>query len=114
MTARLWMIVAFFLCPLLAIAAEPAPPPAPSAPPQPPEINATAYVLMDFDTGDILAEKDIDEKGPPASLTKIMTSYIAAREIESGRIHLTDDVPISINAWKHAAPERETIGDVHS
>ena len=44
---------------------------------------------------------------PPASLTKIMTSYIAAREIESGRIHLVDDVPISVNAWKHAAPEEK-------
>ncbi|HEY6598447.1 MAG TPA: D-alanyl-D-alanine carboxypeptidase family protein [Pseudomonadales bacterium] len=109
MTPRPWMLVPLLLCPLLAIAAEPAPPPpaAPprSAPPPPPEINATAYVLMDFDTGDILAEKNIDEKRPPASLTKIMTSYIAAREIDSGRIHLTDDVPISVNAWKHAAPE---------
>ncbi len=110
MTARPWMTVAsllwLLLCPLLAIAAEPAPP---SGPPQPPEINATAYILMDFDTGDILTEKNVDEKRPPASLTKIMTSYIAAREIESGRIHLTDDVPISVNAWKHAAPsERQS------
>ena len=67
----------------------------------------SAYILVDFDTGDVLAEKNIDQRVPPASLTKIMTSYIAAREIESGRIHLTDDVPVSVNAWNHAAPEEQ-------
>jgi serine-type D-Ala-D-Ala carboxypeptidase (penicillin-binding protein 5/6) len=108
MTPRLRIIVALALWPLLALAADSAPAPAaPVAAPPPPEINATAYILIDFDTGDVLAEKNVDQRVPPASLTKIMTSYIAAREIESGRIHLTDDVPISVNAWKHAAPEEK-------
>jgi len=106
MTARTRMISALLLLPLLAAAADPVPI-APGGPPQPPEIEATAYILVDYDTGDVLAEKDADARVPPASLTKIMTSYITAREIESGRIHLSDDVPISVNAWKHAAPEEQ-------
>jgi D-alanyl-D-alanine carboxypeptidase (penicillin-binding protein 5/6) len=100
------MIFALFLLPMCAVAADSVPI-APAGPPQPPEIEATAYILVDYDTGDVLADKDADARVPPASLTKIMTSYIAAREIESGRIHPTDDVPISVNAWKHAAPEEQ-------
>jgi D-alanyl-D-alanine carboxypeptidase (penicillin-binding protein 5/6) len=111
MTARTRMIFALLLLPFLlvsmsATAADPVPI-APAGPPQPPEIEATAYILVDYDTGDVLAEKNADMRVPPASLTKIMTSYIAAREIESGRIHLSDDVPVSVNAWKHAAPEEQ-------
>jgi D-alanyl-D-alanine carboxypeptidase (penicillin-binding protein 5/6) len=106
MTARQRIIVALLLWPCVAFAAEPAPAPI-AAPPPPPEIAASAYILIDYDTGNVLAEKNVDQRVPPASLTKIMTSYIAAREIESGRIHLTDDVPISVNAWKHAAPEEK-------
>jgi len=106
MTARTRMISALLLLPLLATAADPVPI-VPAGPPEPPEIEATAYALVDYDTGDVLAEKNADARVPPASLTKIMTSYIAAREIESGRIHLSDDVPISVNAWKHAAPEEQ-------
>ncbi len=98
------IFVTLLLLPLFAVAAESTPAP-PMAPPSPPEINATAYILIDYDTDDVLAEKNIDERVPPASLTKIMTSYIAAREIESGRIHLTDEVPVSVNAWRHAAPK---------
>ena len=100
------LIAALFLWPLLASGADSVPI-APATKPRPPEINAAAYILVDYDTGDVLAEKDADARVPPASLTKIMTSYIAAREIESGRIHMSDDVPISINAWKHAAPEQQ-------
>jgi D-alanyl-D-alanine carboxypeptidase (penicillin-binding protein 5/6) len=107
MTVR-QLIVALFFWPLIGLAAEPAPAPVPpAAPPPPPEINASAYILVDFDTGDVLTEKNVDQRVPPASLTKIMTSYIAAREIESGRIHLTDDVPISVNAWRHADPKEK-------
>ncbi len=99
-------IAAIFLWPLFATGADSAPI-AGTSTPQPPEINATAYILIDYDTGYVLAEKNADARVPPASLTKIMASYIAAREIESGRIHLSDEVPISINAWKHAAPQQQ-------
>jgi serine-type D-Ala-D-Ala carboxypeptidase (penicillin-binding protein 5/6) len=101
MTSRLTTIVALILLPLLSYAAAEAPlPVAPAKPPEAPQINASAYILMDGETGKVLAEQNIDQLLPPASLTKIMTSYIAAREIESGRISLTDDVPISVRAWK--------------
>lgn len=71
-----------------------------TAVPAPPDIAATSYILLDAQTGKVLAEKASDEPQPPASLTKIMTSYIAAKEIEEGRIKVTDDVPISVHAWK--------------
>ena len=73
MTARLRIIVALFLWPISGFAAEPAPVPS-AAPPPPPEINASAYILTDYDTGDVLAEKNVDQRVPTASLTKIMTS----------------------------------------
>ncbi len=72
----------------------------PSAVPSPPTIAASGYVLIDADTQRVLAEKNSEEQLPPASLTKIMTSYIAAKEIRSGRIALDSDVPISVNAWR--------------
>jgi D-alanyl-D-alanine carboxypeptidase (penicillin-binding protein 5/6) len=68
--------------------------------PAPPQIDGSAYLLIDFDTNKVLAESNVDEQLPPASLTKIMTSYLAAQEIEAGRISLTDNVPISVKAWK--------------
>ena len=55
---------------------------------------------MDFNSGQMLAEKNIDEKLPPASLTKIMTSYIAASELAAGHITLDDMVVVSEKAWK--------------
>ena len=106
MTERLTTFVALLVLPLLVFAAE-SPPPLPAKPPEAPQIDATAYILMDYNSGMILAGKDIDQKVPPASLTKVMTSYVAAGEIGSGRIHLSDDVPISVNAWRHADPKRQ-------
>lgn len=67
---------------------------------KPPDIAARGYVLMDADTLQVLAERDGDATLPPASLTKIMTSFVAAAELEAGRISLTDAVPISVNAWR--------------
>lgn len=68
--------------------------------PDPPSINASAYALMSFETGEYIISHNIDERLPPASLTKIMTAYVAASEIEQGKIALTDLVPISVAAWK--------------
>lgn len=67
--------------------------------PNPPEIAAQGYVVMDATTGTILSQKNADVSLPPASLTKIMTSYIAARELAAGRIKPTDMVPVSVRAW---------------
>ncbi len=67
--------------------------------PAPPSINADAYLLMDFDTGELLVEHNADERLPPASLTKLMTAYILAEEVDEGRLTLNDVVPVSRNAW---------------
>ncbi|MFW6092999.1 MAG: D-alanyl-D-alanine carboxypeptidase family protein, partial [Pseudomonadota bacterium] len=68
--------------------------------PPPPEAAASSYLLMDADTGRLLVEHAVDERLPPASLTKIMTSYVAAVELEAGRIAPDDQVPVSVDAWR--------------
>ena len=68
--------------------------------PDVPPISSKGYILMDADTRDVIAERDSDTPLPPASLTKIMTSYVAASEIAAGRVQLDDDVPISVKAWR--------------
>ncbi len=68
--------------------------------PPPPSIAASGYVLMDAETHTILLEHNSREKLPPASLTKVMTSYVAAAEIAAGSVALDDDVVVSENAWR--------------
>lgn len=73
---------------------------APAIIPAPPQLQATAWILMDAVTGEVLAEHDADKRLPPASLTKVMTDYILAEELAAGRVTLDDDVPISERAWR--------------
>lgn len=68
--------------------------------PRPPEVAATSYILMDARTGHVIIEQAADEALPPASLTKIMTAYIAMEEIQSGNLSLNDMVHISEKAWR--------------
>lgn len=68
--------------------------------PAPPSVNASSYVLMDYNSGQILASKNPDQKLPPASLTKIMTAYVAASELAAHHINLDDQVLVSEKAWK--------------
>ncbi len=68
--------------------------------PAPPQISATAYLLIDANSGRVLAEKNADQRLPPASITKLMTSYIVSSEMERGALNLQDKVRISVNAWK--------------
>lgn len=68
--------------------------------PAPPEIAAKAWLLMDAHTGKILVEHNIDERLPPASLTKMMTTYIVSEEIAAGRLKESDLVKVSDDAWK--------------
>jgi serine-type D-Ala-D-Ala carboxypeptidase (penicillin-binding protein 5/6) len=68
--------------------------------PTPPAINAKAYILIDADSGKILAEKNSEEQLPPASLTKMMTLYVISNALKNEQIHLTDMVRISQEAWK--------------
>lgn len=67
--------------------------------PAPPEVAAEAFILMDADTGFVIAESNADMSLPPASLTKLMTSYVLANEIDAGRLQRSDIVTIGINAW---------------
>ena len=67
--------------------------------PVPPTIGADAYLLVDFDSGEVLVEHLADQPLPPASLTKLMTAYVLAEEIDAGRLSLDDQVLISRNAW---------------
>ncbi|SDJ87867.1 D-alanyl-D-alanine carboxypeptidase family protein [Microbulbifer yueqingensis] len=68
--------------------------------PAPPQLAASAYLLIDAHTGQVLVEHNADKQVPPASLTKMMTAYIVSEEIEKGSIKETDLVPISEKAWK--------------
>lgn len=86
----------------------PAPVPTPSASPAavasptppPPTLNAKSWVLMDYATGQILLDGNADLRVEPASITKIMTSYVVSAELAHGKIHLEDPVRISENAWR--------------
>ena len=73
---------------------------APAIIPRPPEIAGTSYILIDAKTGHILIEENADEALPPASLTKIMTAYVATEEILNGNLALTDEVHVSEKAWR--------------
>lgn len=68
--------------------------------PAPPQLAATAYVLMDAASGQILVEHNGDQRLPPASLTKLMTAYIATLEINRGQIKESDMVRVSEKAWR--------------
>lgn len=65
-----------------------------------PNLEATGYILMDATSGKILAQKNADNRMPPASLTKLMSLYIISSAIKNGQIHLDDKVRISTKAWK--------------
>lgn len=67
--------------------------------PNAPAIAAKAWLLMDFDSGELLASANVDEPLPPASLTKMMTSYIVEQALRSGKLKPTDLVSVSQNAW---------------
>lgn len=89
----------FFLVALLgllhsALAADALPIPAP------PEVGAKAFILMDANSGRMLAENNADQKLEPASLTKIMTAYVVFRELAKGSLHLDDMVMVSEKAWR--------------
>jgi len=68
--------------------------------PAPPQIAAKAWVLMDANTGQIIVENNSRERLPPASLTKMMTSYIVSKEMANGRISGDDIARVSEYAWK--------------
>jgi len=68
--------------------------------PSPPQLAAKSYLLMDAASGNVLVENNGDERLPPASLTKLMTAYIATLEIKKGQISDSDMVTVSEKAWR--------------
>ncbi len=78
---------------------------APTVVPNAPELSSRGYVLMDYHTGKVLVERDADKRLNPASLTKLMTAYIAGQEVNAGNISLDDQVVISRNAWAKNFPD---------
>ena len=68
--------------------------------PAAPDLAAQAWLLIDAETGSVLAERSPDEQLPPASLTKMMTAYIVSEEIEAGTISEEDEALVSENAWR--------------
>jgi D-alanyl-D-alanine carboxypeptidase (penicillin-binding protein 5/6) len=68
--------------------------------PAPPDVAAKNYYVIDFASGKVLAEKNPDVQVEPASITKIMTSYVVYKELEAGRLSMDDMVDISEKAWR--------------
>ena len=68
--------------------------------PKPPSIDARAYVLIDFQSGRVLADYKADVQSEPASITKLMTGYGVFRALREKRLSLNDSVTISEHAWK--------------
>ena len=68
--------------------------------PAPPQVAAKNYILVDAYSGRVLAEKEADVQVEPASITKLMTSYVIYRELEEGRLSMDDMVTISEKAWR--------------
>lgn len=76
--------------------------------PDPPALEATSYVLYDFASGEVLAESNPTLKAGPASITKVMLSYIVFDEIKKGRVKLEDLVTISEKAWRQGKDSTES------
>lgn len=68
--------------------------------PTPPKVAARSHILVDYDSGKILTQENADERLEPASLTKMMTSYVVFSELREGNIQLSDRVRISEKAWR--------------
>ncbi|EGU41972.1 D-alanyl-D-alanine carboxypeptidase [Vibrio ichthyoenteri ATCC 700023] len=78
---------------------------APSITPDAPALGAKGYILMDYNTGQVLVEKNAHQALNPASLTKLMTAYVAGQEVNVGNVSLDDQVTISKKAWAKNFPD---------
>jgi D-alanyl-D-alanine carboxypeptidase (penicillin-binding protein 5/6) len=94
----LCLFLALLSAPFTAVGQQPAAmlPPVPAAP----AIPARGYILLDFNSGAVLAEKDADQPMDPASITKLMTAYVVFSELRKGEMALDDLVTISERAWR--------------
>jgi D-alanyl-D-alanine carboxypeptidase (penicillin-binding protein 5/6) len=101
MKKLLLLIVIAMAIPLAAMAQRPTPPPPKNMPtPAAPALGANSYILLDFNSGHVLVESNPDMRVEPASITKVMTSYVVFTELTGGNIKLDDVVNISETAWR--------------
>ena len=91
---------AFALILMLPIVAAWAQPGGPRPVPAAPQLGANSYLLMDFNSGRILVEREPDIPVEPASITKLMTSYVVFAELAEGNISLDEKVNVSERAWR--------------
>jgi len=95
MPRRIIQLIPALLC-FLFVSLQAAPLPVP----KPPAIGAKAYILQDYNSQQVIAEKDSGKSIEPASITKLMTAYVVFTELKNGNIHLNDKVTISEKAWR--------------
>lgn len=69
-----------------------------------PQIDAESYILIDYNSGKVLAEQNADARRDPASLTKMMTSYVIGQAMKAGKFKETDLVTIGNDAWATGNP----------
>ncbi|GAC1628804.1 MAG: D-alanyl-D-alanine carboxypeptidase family protein [Nevskia sp.] len=81
---------------------------APIAIPEAPVVEAKSYAVLDFASGELLASNNPDAQVEPASITKVMTVYIALDEIKKGRLKMDDTALISEKAWKQGIDSSES------
>jgi D-alanyl-D-alanine carboxypeptidase (penicillin-binding protein 5/6) len=92
---NIFKLVSIFLLPLLAFAAQ-AKTPIPSTP----TFKSSGHILMDYNTGYVISEDNPDTPLEPASLTKIMTAFVAFRELHQGNMQLDEETTVSEKAWR--------------
>ena len=102
---KILLIIAIAIALPLAVMAQSPPRPTPTPPkglptPAAPSLGANSYILVDFNSGHVLVESNPDMPVEPASITKVMTSYVVFTELAGGNINLTDTVTVSETAWR--------------
>jgi len=99
---KILLLVIFAIAlPLAVMAQGPTPTPPKGMPtPAAPSLSANSYIMMDFNSGEVLVESNPDMRVGPASITKVMTSFVVFTELAGGNINLTDTVVVSENAWR--------------
>ena len=96
----LLLIVIAMVLPLAAVAQLPPPPPKGMPTPAAPTLGANSYILLDFNSGSVLVESNPDMRVEPASITKVMTSYVVFTELAAGNITLDELVNVTEAAWR--------------
>ncbi len=99
---KIILLIALAITIPFTVIAQSPPPPLPQGmpTPAPPLLSANSYILVDFNSGHVLVESNPDMRVEPASITKVMTSYVVFAELANGKIQLTDTVSVSETAWR--------------